>query len=187
MPRVVMVTGLQAAGKTTVGRLLAESLDAPAAWFDGDHLYRMVVRGKADMTPDPSPEALRQVRLRYEASAQLAQFYARHGFNFVYSDIVMGSDAERWLGSISDADVHLVVLSPSVASIAAREQSRGKTSYRDWFVPGGSLEDAIASMARTLEGTPTSGLWLDTSGLTPEEAVAEIVRDDMASSRYRPS
>jgi hypothetical protein len=63
----------------------------------------------------------------------------------------------------------------------------GKTSYRDWFVPGGSLEDAIASMARTLESTPRVGLWIDTSHLTPEETVARIVADGMESSRYLPT
>lgn len=184
---VVLVTGLQAAGKTTVGRLLAEALEGPAVWFDGDVLHRMVVRGRVDMTPDPRPEALRQLSLRYESAARLAQFYAHHGFHFVYSDIVMGDDAARWLGSISDADVHLVVLCPSVAVIAERERGRGKFSYRDWFVAGGSLEDAIASMARTIEGTPRSGLWLDTSTLTPEETVTTILRDGMASSCHRPS
>ncbi len=184
-----MVTGLQASGKTTVGRLLAAALDgpAPAAWFDGDLLYRMVVRGRAEMTPDPSPEARRQLRLRYEGAANLAQLYAGNGFDFVYSDIIMGPNAERWLDSISGADVHLVVLTPSLATIAERERGRGKASYRDWYAPGGTLEDAIASMARTLDGTPPTGLWLDTSGLTPEETVSEIVRDAMSSSRYRRS
>lgn len=71
---------------------------------------------------------------------------------------------------------------PSIAQIAARERGRGKTSYQDWFVPGGTLEGAIASMAETLDGTP--GLWLDTATLTPEETVAEILRDNMAASRY---
>jgi shikimate kinase len=33
MRRVVMVTGLQAAGKSTVGRLLAERLAGPSAAF----------------------------------------------------------------------------------------------------------------------------------------------------------
>ncbi len=163
-----MVTGLQASGKTTVGRMLAEALEAPSAWFDGDVLYRMVVRGNVDMTPEPSPEALRQVRLRYEGAARLARLYVHEGFNFVYSDIVMGADTGQWLGSISDADVHLVVLCPSVAAIAARERARGKTSYRHWLAAGGSLEDAIATMAETLERTPKSGPCVDTSSLTPE-------------------
>lgn len=167
-----------------MGRRLAEALEGPSAWFDDDHLYRMVVKGRVDMTPEPSAEALRQLRLRHEASARLAQFYADHGFDFVYSDIVMGDDVARWLDSISGADVHLVVLSPSVDAIAARERGRGKTSYLDWFVPGRSLEDAIAALGEALDATPSRGLWLDTSTLTPEEAVAAILRDGMAASRY---
>lgn len=53
MRKVVMVTGMQAAGKTTIGRLLAARLNSPAAAFDGDAFYRMVAVGNVNMTPDP--------------------------------------------------------------------------------------------------------------------------------------
>jgi len=35
----------------------------------GDLFRRMVVNGRADMTPDPSAEAVRQLRLRYRLTA----------------------------------------------------------------------------------------------------------------------
>jgi cytidylate kinase len=182
LPKVVLVTGLQAAGKSTVGPLLAARLGTPSAAFDGDVFYRMVAAGNVDMTPEADPEAVRQVRLRYDAAALVAQHYAKAGFDFVYTDIVLGEDVTRWIESIKDADRHLVVLDPSVDAIVEREIQRGKTSYRDWQKPGMTLADAVASMQRALRDTPRRGLWLDSSSQTPDETVEAIVGDLLASS-----
>jgi chloramphenicol 3-O-phosphotransferase len=187
MRRVVLITGLQAAGKSTVGRLLAQRLEPRSVSFDGDVLYNMVLTGNVDMTPTPDREAVRQVRLRYAGAALLAQHYADNGFDFVYSDIVMGDDAITWLDSIRDADVHLVVLDPSIEAIAARERARGANSYRDWRTGGRSLEHAVAVMHGDLARTPACGLWLDTSHEGPEETVVRILADDMRASLYRRS
>ena len=90
MPKVVLVTGMQAAGKSTIAPLLAARLGPPAATLDGDVFYRGVVAGAEIMTPDPSAEAVRQLQLRYDASALVAQHYADAGFDFVCSDIILG-------------------------------------------------------------------------------------------------
>jgi len=87
----VLITGPQAVGKSTIGRLLARQLPPLSASFDGDLLYRMVETGNIDWTPEPSPEAVRQVQLRYRAGADLASLYARNGFNFVFEHNVFGS------------------------------------------------------------------------------------------------
>lgn len=182
MRKVVLITGMQAAGKSTVGPLVAAGLGAPASAFDGDVFYRMVVAGNVDMTPDQDPEAVRQVRLRYEAAALVAQHYAASGFDFVYTDIVLGADVTRWLESIKNAERHLVVLNPSVDAIVERERHRGKTSYRDWQKPGMTLAQAVASMRASLADTPRRGLWLDSSSQTPDETAAAILADLPASS-----
>ncbi|WP_040422654.1 phosphotransferase-like protein [Actinopolymorpha alba] len=183
MRKVVMVTGMQAAGKSTIGPLLAARLGTPSAAFDGDVFYRMVVAGNVDMTPDPDPEAVRQVRLRYDAAALVAQHYAEAGFDFVYTDIILGEDVTRWMESIKNAERHLVVLDPSVEAIVEREIRRGKTSYRDWQKPGMTLAEAVASMRLALRDTPRRGLWLDSSSQTPEETV-EAILSDLSASRY---
>lgn len=175
---------MQAAGKTTLGPLLARRLNPPAAAFDGDVFYTMVEIGHAIMTAERDPEAYRQVKLRYAAAALVAQHYADNGFDFVYTDIVLGSDVTEWLDSITGAQRHLVVLDPSAEAIVAREIGRGKNSYRDWQKPGMTLKDAVESMRRDLEYTPKRGLWLDTSLMTEAEAIEAIVADDMAASRY---
>jgi chloramphenicol 3-O-phosphotransferase len=185
MRKVVMVTGMQAAGKTTVGPLLAARLSPPAAAFDGDTFYRMVVVGNVNMTPECPPEAVRQVSLRYQAAALVAQHYADAGFDFVYTDIVLGGDVSRWMESITNAERHLVVLNPPAETIAERELARGSNnSYRDWQKPGMSLIEAIESMQMDLKHTPRRGLWLDTSGQTPQQTVESILADGMRESRW---
>lgn len=146
MQKVVMVTGMQAAGKTTIGPLIAARLSPPAAAFDGDVFYRMVAAGNVDMSPERRPEAVRQVGLRYDAAALVAQHYADAGFDFVYTDIILGPDVSRWMDSITNVERHLVVLNPTSQAIAEREVSRGKNSYRDWQMPGMTLVDAVESM-----------------------------------------
>ncbi len=61
---------------------------------------RGVVAGAEVMTPEPSPEAVRQLELRYDASALVAQHYADAGFDFVCSDIILGEHVERWLARL---------------------------------------------------------------------------------------
>jgi chloramphenicol 3-O-phosphotransferase len=131
------------------------------------------------MTPAPSAEAIRQLELRYDASALVAQHYADAGFDFVCSDIVLGEHVERWFSRLSGVEKHLVVLAPSVESIVERELARGgNNSYRDW---GASLEDAVRALQAGLNEIPRRGLWLDTTGQTPAQTVDEI---DLEEARW---
>ncbi|MFF1816388.1 AAA family ATPase [Kribbella sp. NPDC058245] len=178
MPKVVLVTGLQASGKSTVAPLLASRLGPPAATLDGDIFYNGVVAGAEIMTPNPSAEAVRQLELRYAATALVAQHYADNGFDFVASDIVLGDHVERWFANLRAVDTYLVVLTPSVESIVNREVGRGgNNSYRDWQDDGGSLTDAVRALQAGLDEIPHRGLWLDTTGQTPEQTVDAILTD----------
>jgi chloramphenicol 3-O-phosphotransferase len=183
MRKVVLITGLQAAGKSTIAPLLAARLGPPAATVDGDVFYHAVVSGAVDMTPEPDPEAVRQLELRYSASALVARHYLDAGFDFVCSDIMLGEHVARWLDSFEGiAEAHLVVLVPSIESIVEREIGRGSNSYRDWQGPGMSLADAVAALQVGLDDIPRRGLWLDSSGQSVEETVAAILENDLKSS-----
>ena len=185
MPKVVLITGMQAAGKSTIAPLLAARVGPPAATIDGDVFYHAVVAGAAVMTPEASDEAVRQLHLRYDATALVARHYLEAGFDFVCSDIMMGDDVTCWLDSVADlAEPHLVVLTPSIDSIVERELARGSNSYRDWQPPGGTLADAVKALQTGLADTPRRGRWLDTTGQTPDETVATILEDDLKSSLW---
>ncbi len=178
MPKVVLVTGMQAAGKSTIAPLLACRLGPPAATLDGDVFYRGVVAGAEIMTPDPSAEAVRQLQLRYDASALIAQHYADAGFDFVCSDNIFEDDVERWFDRLHDVDPYLVMLTPSVEAVVRRELARGGTNaYRDWQGSSGSITDAVRAFQTYVDNTPRRGLWLDTTDQTPEESVDAILEN----------
>ena len=180
-PKVVLVTGMQAAGKSTIAPLLAARLGPPAATLDGDVFYRGVVAGAEIMTLDPSAEALRQLELRYDATALMAQHYADAGFDFVCSDIILAEYVERWFARLHSVATYLVVLNPSVESIVEREIGRGgNNSYHDW---GPSLEDGVRALQAGLEDIPRRGLWLDTTGQTPEQTV-DVILADLEKARW---
>jgi len=67
---VILITGIQAAGKSTVAQLLAERLPR-SVHVRGDVFRRMVINGRAEMTPGPTDEAVRQLRLRHQLTAMV--------------------------------------------------------------------------------------------------------------------
>src|SRR5829696_5190120 len=114
--RVIIVTGAKAAGKSTVADLLAERLPR-SVHVRGDVFRRMVVNGRADMGPDASPEALAQLRLRYDLATTTADRYAAAGFTVVLQDVVIGPELAEFVDRIVTPDRYLVVLAPSVAAL----------------------------------------------------------------------
>ncbi|MFD1047854.1 AAA family ATPase, partial [Kibdelosporangium lantanae] len=85
----MLITGIQAAGKSTVAQLLAERLPK-SVHVRGDLFRRMVVNGRVDVTPPPSEEAMRQLRLRYRLMASTCDAYAQAGFDVVAQDVIIG-------------------------------------------------------------------------------------------------
>ncbi|MFG1947493.1 AAA family ATPase [Nonomuraea sp. NPDC048826] len=166
MSAVYLITGIQAAGKSTVAQALAERLPR-AAHVRGDAFRRMIVSGGAPMTPDAGDDALRQLRLRYRIAAAAADLYAGEGFTAVVQDVVLGQELELFTRLVTTRPLMVVVLAPDAATVARREAERGKTAYGAWTVA--ALDEGLR------RDTPRIGLWLDTSAQTPAETVEEIL------------
>ncbi|AXO38421.1 phosphotransferase [Micromonospora sp. B006] len=163
---MVLISGIMAVGKSTVAEGLARRLPR-AVHLRGDVFRRMIVSGRADMTAEPTDEALRQLRLRYDLAASTADRYAAAGFTVVLQDVVLGADLPAMIGRIRHRPLAVVVLAPRAEVVAARERDRPKTGYGDW--PVADLDAGFRA------DTPRIGLWLDTSDQTPEETVTEIL------------
>jgi hypothetical protein len=171
-PTSVFLTGIQAAGKSTVGRLLAQRL-GHAAFIEGDDLWRMVVSGREDMAEPPSAGALAQLRLRYEHGALLSRSFVAHGFSAVHVDNAYGPVVTEILDQLPGRRA-LVVLRPTPESVAEREAARGTGAYRDWLTRG-TLLDAVRQFDSWLGETPPLGLWVDSTHQTPEQTVDWIL------------
>jgi chloramphenicol 3-O-phosphotransferase len=170
---IILVTGIQAAGKSSVAQALAERLER-SVHVRGDAFRRMIVSGREEMgAAEPSAEAVRQLELRYRLAATVADGYADAGFDVVLQDVVLGPHLSAMAAGIATRPLAVVVLAPSGEAVrrrdADRQVARGKVAYR-------AGEDSVADLDRYLrEHTPRIGLWLDTSAQTVEETVTEIL------------
>jgi len=164
--RVIVITGAMAAGKSTVADLLAIRLPR-SVHIHGDMFRRMVVNGRADMTPNPSADAIAQLNLRYDLAAMAADRYAEAGFDAIVQDVILGKDLADFVKRIASPDRYLVVLSPRVSALEWREEQRMKTGYVH-FSP-----DALDAVLQ--RETAQIGYWLDSSSQTPDETVEDIL------------
>jgi chloramphenicol 3-O-phosphotransferase len=163
---VVLITGISAAGKSTVAQGLAERLPH-SVHVRGDLFRRMIVNGRAEMTSGRNGEALRQLRLRYRLAASTADAYFAAGFTAVVQDVIIGPELDHFISLVRSRPLIVVVLAPDASTVAARDLQRSKTGYRDWTIE--QLDHGMRSE------TPRIGLWLDTSGQTPSQTVDEIL------------
>jgi hypothetical protein len=168
---VWLVTGVQAAGKSTTADLLARQFDH-GVHVRGGQFYRWAVSGWVHAGDARADEARRLLDLRYRLAALTADQYCAAGFCTVVQDNIYGADVTHWLDSVHARPRHLVVLRPSLAIVRQREDERhaetGKIAYR----PGGFTPEDLDSQ---LALTPRAGLWLDTSALTPGQTVGLIL------------
>ena len=161
-----MVTGAMAAGKSTVADLLAIRLPK-SVHIHGDVFRRMVVNGRADMTPNPSPDAIGQLNLRYDLAAMAADRYAEEGYDVIVQDVILGKDLADFVKRIETPERYLVVLSPSVSAMEWREEQRSKDGYV--HLSPDALDDVLR------RETAQIGYWLDSSTQTPDETVDDIL------------
>ena len=168
--RIIAITGIQAAGKSTVARLLAQRFER-GVHIEADALQHMIVSGAEGVTEPGviTDEAGRQLRLRLRNACLLARSFYEAGFTAIIDDIIVG---DRWEHLRSDLDglpFTLIVLAPRADVVERqRDPGRGKRPLgRDWAM---HLDQALRE---TMAGT---GIWIDSSDQTPEETVDEIMR-----------
>ncbi len=170
---IIVITGIQAAGKSTVAQALAERLDR-SVHLRGDVFRKMVVNGRAEMgSARPPAEAVRQLRLRHALAATVADRYAEAGFTVLLQDIIIGCHLAELVAAVRGRPLYVVVLAPRPDVVQARAEARRLASGKTAYKPG---QQSVAELDAAFRlDTPRIGLWLDTSELTVPQTVAEIL------------
>ena len=161
--------GTPASGKSTVAHALmrrfSRGLHLPV-----DTLRQLVVSGLADMSGEPSPALLEQLRLARESASATAGLYAGAGFAVAIDDF--------WFGEHPDRDyrlepkTHRIVLTPDVSTTLKRLYARNAAE--------GAFKEVLAGVIQTLhpeiEAHPKAG-WhaLDSSRWSVEQTVDRIL------------
>lgn len=158
---VIVVSGIMAAGKSTVSQLLAERFQY-GVHLRGDVFRRMIVSGQAARDAEDGAEAQKQLKLRYRLACQAADGYAQGGFTVVLEDVVIGELLREFLDGIETRPRYLVVLTPRPDVIHNRL--------------GDGHEHSVDELDYELHAfSPRRGLWLDNSDLSPHETVDAIL------------
>lgn len=164
-----IITGAMAAGKSTIAKELVQRFER-SAHVGGDAFLRMIARGGAVMGPVLDNEAVLQLHLRQDIAMDAVRRFIGAGFATVYQDILIGDDFIRVTTALADLAPRIVVLNPSVETLAGRDANRSKTGYSEQFRP-----DVLAEALQS--NTPRQGLWLDTSDMTIEAVVETILKN----------
>jgi hypothetical protein len=155
---IILITGIQAAGKSTIAQILAERLPR-SVHVRGDLFRRMVINGRADMTPDPSAEAVRQLRLRYRLTAAACDEYFREGFTVVAQDVILG-------GHLTEM-AQLIQHRPLLGTASARPAGQLPDEHRDVGAVRRGQVDVLPLADLQVLGQP-AGIRVDRPGRATE-------------------
>jgi adenylylsulfate kinase-like enzyme len=166
VPKVILLTGIPGAGKTTVSNALASRFERGVA-IEADWLQEIIVSGGLWPDEEPHDEAERQLTFKAQNAAMLADRFTGNGFLPVIDDVIPGTHRLGiYLEALSSRPVALVVLAPPLEVALARDASRG---YKE---VGETWAHLDAEIREKLDGV---GLWLDTGDLSVEETVDAIL------------
>lgn len=162
---MIVVSGMQGAGKTTVAAALARRFPR-GAHVSADALQKLVVAGGVwPEAREMSPEAANQLRLRLRNACLVARAFAEAGFVAVIDDIVIGTRVDDLVAEMGKTPFDFVMLTPSLEAVKRREHRRGTRLHELW-----------SWMDREIrESTRRFGIWLDTSDLGVDATVDAIL------------
>lgn len=122
-PSVLILTGPPAAGKSTIGPMIAKQL-ARCAVIDVDQLRTMVVQ--PHIAPWRGETGMAQLRLGAQNACAVARNCVAAGFNVVILDVLTDETAALYRDVLNPIPHEIVLLLPMLTASLHRNQARGQ-------------------------------------------------------------
>jgi predicted kinase len=180
-PTCVLVSGMPAAGKSTVTGLAARLLPR-AARIKADDVNELIHSGRVWRLGAPTDEAERQAELCDRNLCCLANNLVDSGFTVLIDHLVTNQGELAFLaGLLAPRPVLLVTLAPTAS--VCQERNRTRTPDERWEFNG--YDRLAADLSRDFRDI---GWWFDTSALTAQQTAEQLVREAAdRASLTRPS
>ena len=120
---ILILTGPPAAGKSTIGPLIAQQLERCAV-IDVDWLRKMVIQ--PHIAPWRGEAGVAQLHLGVQNACAVARNCAATGFNVVILDVLTDETAQVYRTALADLGCQIVLLLPSLATALQRNRARGQ-------------------------------------------------------------
>lgn len=175
MNKIILLTGAPGAGKSTIGRRIAENFPK-SLHIKVDNLRQTVIGG-AIALGDWTDEVARQFQLARTTASDMAKLYAVNGYVAVVDDVCIPeffADQYHHLFNSAialDITVHKILLMPQRDVLNERIRQRGG-NYAEFFV-----ERATPWIYGYLEPmVKDDWIVIDSSQLTIDQTVAEVIQ-----------
>lgn len=167
-PAAFLVSGVPGAGKSTVGRALAERFER-GAHIEADTMSDLLVSGRTYPAPNGQPrndEGERQLLLRERNACTLATSLYRGAVVPVVDDVITNPPRlARYRQRLAETRFVFVVLAPHFDVVLERDRRRDK----HWAHLFSHLDSELRMLLRG------EGMWVDSTDQSVDETVDEIV------------
>ena len=165
---VCIITGPCAAGKSTVGKLLAKDAKFEHAIFiEADSIRRMVWSGYVPPFPE-TPDSRKQLVLAAQATSGVAKLYYEAGFSVFIEEVLEPFLTPVYLEELSECNMKVVCLLLDQKELFKRDASRSKNEQI-----GKHCFELLKSFRTWAQSEP----WfvIDSTNQTPKETTQAIV------------
>lgn len=166
-PIISFLTGPCAAGKTTVGKLLAQNNRFERAVFlESDAIRRMVWQGYVPPFPE-SAASRKQLLLSATSTARVAKTYYDAGFHVIIEDILEPSITSVYRDELQNRQTETFCLLPSKDELLRRDLTRSRSEQ---------MGDRCLELWQAFRQWAEAEGWntMDPTGQTPEQTVDKL-------------
>ncbi|MFN8492393.1 MAG: AAA family ATPase [Caldilineaceae bacterium] len=150
---ILILTGPPAAGKTTIGPLLARQLERCAV-VDVDQVRAMLVQ--PHIAPWRGEAGVAQLRLGAHNACTLAHNFVAAGYAVVILDVLTDETAQLYRTALAEYQPTIVLLLPSLTEVLRRNQTRGQWLTDDEVELLYTWQENLHVYDRKIDNTSTS-------------------------------